>query len=238
MTKDEMLHYYAKRAYEYERIYQKPERQEDLKQLQSTIAGSFVDCKLLEIACGTGYWTHFACKSAKSIVATDYNEEVLDIARKKDYGNCPITFLKTDAYTLDGVAGPFSAALVGFWWSHVPKSKIEGFLKVLHSRLSKGAIVIMLDNRYVEGSSTPISRKDNEENTYQMRKLHDGSTHEVLKNFPAPDDFVNWIKPMSEKLQFTELCYFWLARYTLKGSSDYKIISYYYPRILHFKYLI
>ena len=55
--------------------------------------------------------------------------------------------------------------------------------------------------------------------------LHAGSAHEVLKNFPAPDDFVNWIKPMSEKLQFTELCYFWLARYTLKGSSDYKIIS-------------
>ena len=32
MTEDEMIRYYAKRAYEYERIYQKPERQEDLKQ--------------------------------------------------------------------------------------------------------------------------------------------------------------------------------------------------------------
>lgn len=220
MTEDEMIRYYAKRAYEYERIYQKPERQEDLKQLQSTIAGSFEDRNLLEIACGTGYWTQFACKSAKSIVATDYNEAVIEIARKKDYGNCPISFVKTDAYGLDGVAGPFSAALVAFWWSHVPKSKIESFLKVLHSRLSNGATVIMIDNRYVEGSSTPISRKDDEGNTYQLRKLYDGSVHEVLKNFPAPDDFVKLIEPVSDLPEFTELNYFWLGRYIFKPSAE------------------
>ena len=215
-----MTTYYAKRASEYECIYQKPERQEDLKQLQSMIAGSFRERNLLEIACGTGYWTQFACKSAKSIMATDYNEEVLNIARMKDYGNCPITFVKTDAYTLDGVDGPFSAALVGFWWSHVPKARLNNFLKILHSRLSKRATVIMLDNRYVEGSSTPISRTDEEGNTYQIRKLSDGSTHEVLKNFPARDDFIEWIEPVSEKSDFTELNYFWLARYTLKGNAE------------------
>lgn len=119
VTKTEMTDYYAKRASEYECIYQKPERQENLKQIQSVLAGSFGGLNLLEIACGTGYWTQFACKSARSIVATDYNVEVLDIARAKNYGVCPITFVKADAYTLDGVDGPFSAALVGFWWSQL-----------------------------------------------------------------------------------------------------------------------
>ncbi len=60
MMKTEMTDYYAKRASEYERIYQKPERQEDLRQLQATVAGSFVGLDLLEIACGTGYWTQLA----------------------------------------------------------------------------------------------------------------------------------------------------------------------------------
>ena len=43
----------------------------------------------------------------------------------------------------------------------------------------------MLDNNYVIGSSTPISRTDANGNTYQARPLQDGSTHEVLKNFPS-----------------------------------------------------
>lgn len=220
MQKTEMTDYYAKRASEYERIYRKPERQSNLKQLQATLAVSFRGLNLLEIACGTGYWTQFACRSAKSIVATDYNEEVLVIAREKDYGDCPITFVKADACVLNEVDGPFSAALVGFWWSHVPKAKLDDFLQVLHSKLSKGATVIMLDNRYVEGSSTPISRTDDEGNTYQTRKLSDGSTHEVLKNFPAQGEFTKRIESVAEDRHFTVIDYFWLAKYRLKGAAE------------------
>ena len=136
MTEMEMTDYYAKRASEYEDIYLKPERQSDLKQLQIRLSEAFRGLDLLEIACGTGYWTQFASRSAKSIVAIDYNEEVLTVAREKDYGSCPIKFVKADAYVLDEVDGPFSAALVGFWWSHVLNAKLDGFVKALHSKLS------------------------------------------------------------------------------------------------------
>jgi len=208
-----MTHYYAKRAAEYEAIYQKPERQENLKQLQAMIAGSFTGRDLLEIACGTGYWTQFACRSACSILATDYNEEVLSIAREKNYRNCQITFVKSDAYALEEVDGPFSAALVGFWWSHVPKAKMDDFFQVLHRKLIKEAKVLMMDNRYVEGSSTPVTRIDEEGNTYQTRKLLDGSTFEVLKNFPSPGEFVQPVEPASTRCKFMELDYFWVAEY-------------------------
>ena len=218
MAKNDLTDYYATRSFEYEHIYQKSERQADLKRLQGRIAGSFKGHHLLEVACGTGYWTQFAARSARSIVATDYNEVVLDIARKKDYGDCSIKFIRSDAYTLNNVNGPFSAALVAFWWSHVPKSKLNSFLKVLHSNLANGATIVFLDNLYVEGSSTPISRYDDEGNTYQNRKLSDGSEHEVLKNFPARCDFVKQIEK-SENLEFTELDYFWIAQYTMKGNT-------------------
>ena len=39
----------------------------------------------------------------------------------------------------------------------------------------------MIDNRYVEGSSTPIIRRDRFGNTYQERVLRDGTRHEVLR---------------------------------------------------------
>ncbi|MCP4219595.1 MAG: class I SAM-dependent methyltransferase [bacterium] len=214
-----MTDYYAKRAGEYERIYLKPERQADLKSLQAKIADAAAGLDMLEIACGTGYWTQFAAGTALSITATDYNEEVLAIARQKEYGNCPVTFHTSDAYALDEVNASFSGALVGFWWSHVPKSHIGDFLLTLHSKLNEGARVLVLDNRYVEGSSTPINRTDAEGNTFQERRLADGTTHEVLKNFPTQNQFIEQIAPFSENCRFTQLDYFWLAEYTLKANG-------------------
>lgn len=53
----DMQSYYAARASEYERIYAKPERQADLRRLESMIPAMFARCNVLEIASGTGYWT-------------------------------------------------------------------------------------------------------------------------------------------------------------------------------------
>lgn len=74
----------------------------------------------------------------------------------------------------------------------------------------------MIDNNFVAGSSTPISRTDEDGNTYQMRKLSDGSMHEVLKNFPSENDFIDQIRPFTDNVKFTELDYFWIAEYTTK----------------------
>ncbi|MEM7584210.1 MAG: class I SAM-dependent methyltransferase [Acidobacteriota bacterium] len=206
--------YYARRAAEYERIYRKPERQADLSRLKAKFSHGFTGVDLLEIASGTGYWTQFACRSARSILATDYNEEVLGIAQEKDYGECPVKFRVADAYVLNEVRGPFSGALACFWWSHVPKEKLTGFFRCLHKKLRPGAKVVMLDNRYVEGSSTPIARRDKHGNTYQLRELSDGSKHEVLKNFPTREELVDRFEPFSDNLEVTELDYYWLAEYS------------------------
>jgi ubiquinone/menaquinone biosynthesis C-methylase UbiE len=63
----------------------KPERQKDLTILNDSIAAAFVNEKVIEIACGTGYWTEFIAKSAKKVVATDYNPAVIEIAKQKKY---------------------------------------------------------------------------------------------------------------------------------------------------------
>lgn len=78
----------------------------------------------------------------------------------------------------------------------------------------------MTDNHYVEGSSTPIAREDNNGNTYQMRELSDGSIHEVLKNFIKKDEFMMRITPFGEDSRFSSLEYFWLAQYRLKTGAE------------------
>jgi len=205
--------YYAQRASEYESIYEKPERQEDLSILKEILNQSFTGKDVLEIACGTGYWTAHIAKSAKSILATDVNNETLEIARRKNYGSCPVTFLESDAFSLTNLQQKMTDAFHGFWWSHIPLQDIGKFLKLFHAKLKPEARVVMIDNIFVEGSSTPISRTDKFGNTYQQRLLGNGSTHEVLKNFTTPDLLHDLLRPYTGILQVSQLNYYWIAEY-------------------------
>lgn len=49
--------YYARRAVEYEAIYAQPERQADLRTLEAALPACFSGRSVLEVACGTGWWT-------------------------------------------------------------------------------------------------------------------------------------------------------------------------------------
>jgi len=210
--------YYTRRANEYEDIYKRPERQNNLRSLESILRSLFRDRHVLEIACGTGYWTQYIAKSASTIVATDISKEVLNLAKSKNYQSCSVTFQQTDAYSMEKVGDNFNAGFCGFWWSHIPLTRRTQFLEIFHSKLNPGALVVMIDNNYVEGSSTPVSRKDEEGNTYQVRKLKDGTRYEVLKNFPEESNLHNFFEKVGENIQINNLTYYWLLKYNLKKS--------------------
>src|SRR5512139_2371072 len=99
MTMDaSIVSYYAKRAAEYERIYDRPERREDLRRLRDFVERTFAGAHVFEVACGTGYWTEVAARSSAAIVATDINEEVLAIARLKPIDTRRTMIVRADAY--------------------------------------------------------------------------------------------------------------------------------------------
>lgn len=212
----DMQRYYAERAPQYERVYAKPERQADLRALEAALAEPFRDRRVLELACGTGWWTPHGARHARRWLATDVNEETLAIARTKAMP--PVVELKrVDAYTFDGVgAETFDGAFAGFWWSHVPLARLAGWIAALHARLAPGARVVFLDNRQVAGHSTPIARRDAEGNTYQRRTLDDGSVHEVLKNYPTREEAVAALGPRAREARWTETTFYWLLSYRLE----------------------
>jgi demethylmenaquinone methyltransferase/2-methoxy-6-polyprenyl-1,4-benzoquinol methylase len=210
--------YYAKRAAEYEKIFEKPERQADLARLRSDLPALFKGERVLEIACGTGYWTPLIAAQAQSVLATDYVEETLAIARTKPYPRANVKFEQADAYALPAWPGKFSACFAGFWWSHVPLGRLDAFLRGLQPRLEAGARVAFLENRYVEGSSTPISRRDAEGNSYQQR-VADGKSHEVLKNFPTAREVEARLDRFGTEARVTEYEYYWVATYRIMAGS-------------------
>lgn len=212
----DMQSYYAARASQYERIYAKPERQADLRRLESMIPVMFARRNVLEIACGTGYWTQHLVRTAASILATDLTEETLDVARDKNLPSDRVRFVAADAFALPSTLGQFDAAFAGFWWSHVKLSELDAFLVSLRARLAPGSVVAFLDNLYVEGNSTPIARRDADGNTWQNRRLEDGSEHLVLKNYPAESELIARVDDFGAELRYVRLDYYWLFSFEIR----------------------
>jgi ubiquinone/menaquinone biosynthesis C-methylase UbiE len=210
-----MVSYYAGRAQEYERIYHKPERQQDLQRLREFVGRTFEASHVFEVACGTGYWTEVLTRTAASVLATDINEEVLAVARTKPIDSRKVIFRQEDAYALTVLPRKFDAGFAGFWWSHIPRARLQSFLAGFHRLLAPGARLVFMDNAYVEGSSTPISRVDDYGDTYQMRRLDDGSQHEVLKNFPSESALRATVDGMGLGVQVEFLQYYWILNYRL-----------------------
>ena len=214
-TADSMRDYYARRAATYERVYFKPERQADLRAMEAWLGAPFAGREVLEIACGTGWWTPHGAREAASWLATDLNPETMALARTKPLP-ASVRFAEVDAYTLDGLGVQrFSGAFAGCWWSHVPRAQLAPWLERLHARLDGGARVVLLDNSFVPASSTPLSRRDADGNTYQQRTLDDGSVHEVLKNFPTRGEAIARLGPRARDVEWIDHAHYWILSYEL-----------------------
>ena len=149
-TVDSMATYYAKRAAIYERVYLKPERQTDLRTMETALAEPFAGRHVLEIACGTGWWTPHGAARAAHWRATDLNPETFALAQAKPAMPACVRFQTVDAYTFSELGDEtFDAAFAGCWWSHVPLARLPAWLATLHARLVPGAVVTMIDGRRV-----------------------------------------------------------------------------------------
>jgi demethylmenaquinone methyltransferase/2-methoxy-6-polyprenyl-1,4-benzoquinol methylase len=215
----DMQAYYAARAPYYDAVYLKPERQADIAFLSEYLPQRLAGRRVLEVACGTGYWTQFIARSAASLVATDAVAEPLDFARLRPHtGN--VRFTRADAYALPDDLGRFDGAFAGLWFSHVPVGSRAAFLRSLHARLDDGARVILIDNSEVQCRELPIAERDAAGNTYQWRELRDGTRHRVLKNFPTETELAALVAPSATAYHFRRLDNFWLLEYEVAPRGD------------------
>lgn len=203
----DLVFYYQQRAKEYERIYAKPERQEDIRMAAEHLKMLVIGQRVLEIACGTGFWTQFISTAARSILATDINAPVIDIARSKGFPDT-VEFRVADMFSKH--AGTYDVIFGGFVFSHILKQDRKDFFFRLKNLYEPGTLLILMDNNYVAGSNHPITGTDEAGNTFQTRCLDDGSVHKVLKNFPGEAELRNYLIGIAESVQVKELNYFWM----------------------------
>lgn len=213
---ENIVNYYDRRAREYEKVYQNPDEQDDLRRAEEIFLPIFEGKRVLEIACGTGYWTERLAKTAESIFATDINVSVIEIARERRIeGN--VTFAVADMFEIEA-ENKFDAVFCGFIWSHVSLEDLDRFLKKLQNLTKPGGPIVFIDCNPVPGSKhdpKSITKTDQHGNTYQDRTLIDGSAHRVLKNFPTDDFLTQKLATVATEIQITRLEHYWIATASL-----------------------
>jgi ubiquinone/menaquinone biosynthesis C-methylase UbiE len=215
----ELEEYYRRRAHEYDEIYTRddPLRQPELvhaaARMREVVAGRHV----LEIACGTGYWTEIASEVAADVVATDLSTEMIDVARRRRHPRANVRFVVADAYRLGKVSGDFNAAIANFWISHVPKSSLQAFLSDFHNRLEPGAVVFMIDNLNTPGYGGEFVRVPDSEDTFKLRELSDGSKHRIIKNYFESQELRDLLEPYARDIVIDRREHYWWLDYSARA---------------------
>ena len=195
--------YYAQRAREYDASagYLESASEAERGPMKRAIRRALRGRDVLEVACGTGYWSAVIAASARSVLATDADPGMIDLALKR-HGRLPrLRFMVADAYSLDGVSVDFNAAFAHWWWSHVPRQNIQEFLGALHGRLLPGSLVLFTDQMPYEARGRRI---DADGNAWERRTLTDGRTFEVIKNFPTEEEIRQCLRGRARRVRYRE----------------------------------
>jgi SAM-dependent methyltransferase len=199
---DEVTRYYAARADVYDETagYFDKEAEALREPIKARYRELFKGKDVLEVACGSGYWTRVLGETAVSVLAIDINANIMEQAVARCRGLPDVRFRIADAFTLLGVPTGFDAAVAIWWYSHIPKANIRQFLNALCGVLAPGALVLFVDQLPYEHAKRTT---DVGGNVLEERTLPDGRTFSVIKNFPTEAELRAAGGPFAAALSYT-----------------------------------
>ncbi len=210
--------YYNERALQYDKLYLNPEEQNDLVKATEIIQAIFRQKTVLEIACGTGYWTKRIAKSAKRVYATDINAAMLEIAREKRPGK-NINYAVADMYNFSPEE-KYESLFAGFVWNHILVQEVGKFMASIKRLSQAGGEIVFIDCHYreeVNQEKREVAKTDEYGNTYQLRTLENGTEYLVLKNFPTKDFICTKMEGIATEINYLQLDYYWIVICKLRG---------------------
>jgi len=213
---DPVARYYASSTQAADAALSRAERANDLSTVRERIARLVCGKSVLELACGTGYWTEAIAATAERVLATDILDGMIERAQRRRLPEGKVSFRQVDGLDLPGDLGTFSCVFIGFWWSHLKRDEQDALLAQLRARLGHDVTLILLDDAYVEGSSTTIARTDAQGNTYEIVAAPDGERFELPKNYPADSALRKRLGGDVREIRIERLTYYWLLTCRLK----------------------
>lgn len=171
----EQIEYYRARAQEYDRSISGaiPVFEPAIGML--TQLGKFN--QVLELACGTGFWTKHLLQIGEHVTATDAAPEMLQIAREYA-GDERITYQQLDLFQWQPNE-TFDLVFFANWLSHVPPEVVDDFLNKVRASLKAGGYIALVDQHAPSEADSAIAK----ENIYAVRPLEDGREFTIVKAF-------------------------------------------------------
>jgi demethylmenaquinone methyltransferase/2-methoxy-6-polyprenyl-1,4-benzoquinol methylase len=136
---------------------------------------------VLELACGTGWWTQWLAQNAQHVTAVDAAEEMLALNRERvKAGN--VRYILADVFSWRPDQ-KFDLVFFAFWLSHVPRDRFAAFWQVVGDSLASNGRVFFIDELGTEQSRGLETRLEEDA---VLRELEDGRQFRAVKVFYEP----------------------------------------------------
>lgn len=172
---NDQIKYYRARAKEYDESISSAFELFKAGKILLTNLGRFD--QILELACGTGFWTETLLKMGGEVTATDAAPEMLAIARER-LGSEHITFQQADLFHWQPTQ-QYDLVFFANWLSHVPPNALDDFLQNVKRAVHPGGSIAIVDQHAPSEADSAIAK----ENIYAVRPLEDGRQFTIVKAF-------------------------------------------------------
>lgn len=217
MNHDETIEYYQKRAGEYDKVYSRdnPGRQEELADLYALSRDTLEGRNVLDLGCGTGYWTKIISEQARTIIGVDINSTTLAEAEKKKY-RCPVQFIRADAFDLPFANNNFDGLLICYILSHIKRQDMDILARSVKRVIQPGSPAFLCDNNLICELEPDLIWDKEHINSYKKRRLENGREYEILKNYFEKEELIEIIRHWGKVEKLTYNRYYWSVLLTLQ----------------------
>lgn len=194
-----MLRYYDERASEYEEAYvlgtgtasiPDPDVFRREASILAGIVERFARGRIVDLACGTGYWLPYYSSRCSSLTLIDQSARMLDECRKKigalDASD-RATIAQGDVFNYQFGQRAYDSALVGFLLSHLTEAEERVLFDRLGGLLDADGQFLILDSAWSLERARVNAKIERQE-----RRLNDGTRYEVYKRYLDRQDVLDW----------------------------------------------
>lgn len=206
----DMAQYYDERANEYDELYEgkgpafpDPEAYKNDVERICEIAHNFGRGRLIDIACGTGFWLPYYASNCAEITLVDQSEEMLEVAQRRASDNSVLDrcrFIRSNYFDVSLNDDCFDSALVGFFVSHLTDTLVQRFFSKLLRILRNDSELLLIDSAWSEER-----RKYRQKIGIQDRTLNDGKSFKLYKRYFEKSEIVDILSSFGFCVQH---CYF------------------------------
>lgn len=183
----------------------------EVEEVAQALAAFRPSGRVLELACGTGWWTEHLVRFSDDVTAIDASPEVLALNRQRLAGRA-VRYVEADLFSWEPDRR-YDVVFFSFWLSHVPPERFDAFWSLVRRCLAPGGRVFLIDSRPDPTSTARDQRFPPPDDPMMIRRLNDGRAFRIVKIYYDPGSLAERLSALGWRAELRTT-----ARYFLYGA--------------------